>query len=102
MSPDYAKALRTYSTRINNKKKKTAAHEFVVNITNILLGKGNSIARVVDGIMAYITTLHPDCFPLFVNVASKDKAFRLPGVVRTVVQGVESKVSLDSISCVAD
>jgi hypothetical protein len=102
MSPDYAKALRTYSTRINNKKRKTTTHEFVINMANVLLDESNSIAQVVDGMMAYITALHPDCFPLFVNVASKDKAFRLPGVVRTVVQGVESEVSLDSISCVAD
>jgi len=44
MSPNYTKALRTYSTRINNKKRKNTTHEFVVNITNILLDKSNSIA----------------------------------------------------------
>jgi hypothetical protein len=44
MSPDYAKALRTYSTRINNKKRKTTTHEFVVNIANVLLDESNSVA----------------------------------------------------------
>jgi hypothetical protein len=44
MSPDYAKALRTYSTRINNNKKRTTTHEFIINITNVILDKSNSIA----------------------------------------------------------
>ena len=101
ISPDYIKALCAYSTRINNKKRKTTEHEFVANMVQIILGD-NQTTDVVDGMMASLTALNPDCFPLFIGVALKDKGFRVPGAIRAIVKGEEAEVSLDTVSCVAD
>jgi hypothetical protein len=97
ISPDFAKNVRSISTRVNTKKPQGKESMPAVSAAVFSIPSVHSVQS--GQLEAIAASAH---YPQFITPGSEDKAFRIPVHLMAIYKGEPVEVDLDPIRCIAD